>query len=339
MKKNRRKKNTGNHGTPQVKDDLPVINFREQLKSQDPEVRDAALQLLRQADMVSVIDSNGPRAMLAVADKVEDDDYGVKLIADVVRIQVQVDDEQSDEYADESDQQIEELRTLVEETKGPWKYYGNLQDDKKEARFEFRDKKESLECEFGGVWGPVFTRTRKVARQFVAWMKKEDELVIADVQAVSHKSLQAGLMECYHNGARYFHVVRMVDRGTVWHLTVSLDAFVHQVDGWTVPIADTELPKYMVTREASIQMLGDGTNRGPALFHTRDLAERYAAKIERKEGTKWTVKEIKMPVHEVLDGMVEDVNVRANCAFVIRSVADDGEAKWDFIYPANPPAE
>ena len=48
-----------------------VIHFREDLKSQDPEIRDEALQHLRQADVVTVIDSKVQRAILAVADKTE----------------------------------------------------------------------------------------------------------------------------------------------------------------------------------------------------------------------------------------------------------------------------
>jgi hypothetical protein len=319
-----------------------IINFKGQLNSQDPEVREAALQHLRQADVVSVIDSKGPRAILAVADKVEDDDaVSLKMIARACGVQVQVDDEQSDEYADESDQQIEELRELVEESKGPWKYYGNLQDAEKVPRFNFRNQRLTLECEFDGAWGPVFTRTRKVATQFVAWREKEGELVIADVQAVAHKPLEAVLMECYRNGARHYHVVRVVNRDKIEFTTVSLHAHVHQVDGWTVPLTDAELPKYMVTQEICIRMLDDGTNRGPVLAHTRDLAERYAAEIERKEGTKWSVVEIQTfasrPVKKALDKMVED-DV-ANCAWVIRSVAEDGESKLGLIYPVNPPAE
>lgn len=100
-----------------------IIDFRAQLKSQDPEVRDAALKLLRQADIVSVIDSAIHRAILFVADKAEvGDDGNLKLITEVKNVRVQVDDEQSDEQADESDQQIKELRALVEEANGPWRY-------------------------------------------------------------------------------------------------------------------------------------------------------------------------------------------------------------------------
>ena len=221
-----------------------VINFKEELKSQDPKVRDAALQHLRQADVVLVNDSKTQRAFLAVADKVEDtDDGNLKTIAEVREVRVQVDDEQSDEFTDESDQQIEELRMLVEETKGPWRYFGNLQDAGKEPRFTFRNQTGSLECQFDGVWGPVFTRTRKVAKQFVAWREKENDLVIADIQAVSHKSLEAVMMECYRNGARHYHVVRVVNRDKIEFTTVSFDAHVHQVDGWTVPLTDAELPE------------------------------------------------------------------------------------------------
>ena len=149
------------------------------------------------------------------------------------------------------------------------------------------------------------------------------------------------MMEWYQNGVRHFHVVRTVDREEIAFTTVSLDVFLHQVDGWTVPITDAELPKYMVTQEIYIRMLDDGTNHGPILAHTRDLAERYAAEIERKEGTKWSVVEIhtftSRPVKEALDAMVKD-DV-SNCAFVIRSVVEDGETKWGLICPVKPPAE
>ena len=88
-------------------------------------------------------------------------------------------------------------------------------------------------------------------------------------------------------------------------------------------------------------MLDDGKNRGPVLAHTREVAERYAAEIERKEGTKWSVVKIQTfasrPVKKALDKMVED-DV-ADCAWVIRSVADDGGTKWGLIYPVKPPAE
>ena len=157
MKKNQRKKNKDRQNPAHTGDKSIVINFKEQLKSQDPEVRDAALQLLRQADMVSVIDSKNPRAILVVADKVEDtDDGNLKVIADVKNVRVQVDDEQSDEQTDESDHQIEELRNLVEEAKGPWKYLGNFQDTDKEPRFLFANQGIPWGIEFADVRGLIF---------------------------------------------------------------------------------------------------------------------------------------------------------------------------------------
>ena len=239
MKKKRRKKNKDRQRTFQVNDELMVINFREQLKSQDPEVRDAALQLLRQAGMVSVIDSETLRAMLVEADKVEELGGGkFRVTATMRHVAVQVDDEKSDEQADESDQQIEELRMLVEETKGPWKYFGNLQDAEKEPRFMFVNKGDAWGNEFADVRGLFFARTRKVAKQYVAWMREHNgiDLVIAEVQPVAHKSFEAVLMDRYHEGASHYLVIRMVDREGVKFDIMPFDSILHEVDGWTVPV-------------------------------------------------------------------------------------------------------
>jgi len=339
MKKNRRKKNKGSQRSSQANEITTVMNFREHLKSQDPEIRDAALQHLRQADVVSVIDSKGPRAILAVADKVEDtDDGNLKVIAEVRDVPVQIDDEQSDEYADESDQQIEELRKLVEETKGPWRYIGNLQDAKKEPRFMFVSEGMPCGCELAGVPGLVFARTWKVAKQYVAWRQenKRIKLVIADVQSLRPSLCEFALMESYRHGAGRYYVVKMVDRKNVTYEIVPFDKIFHEVDGWIVRLADTELPKYIVVDDGCIRLFDNGQNLGPVLAHTREVAERFAAEIEKMWGGKLAVEESKIPVNALLDSLVEH---GANCALVIRSVAEDGETKSDVIYPAKPPAE
>jgi hypothetical protein len=341
MKKNRRKKNKDRQRPSQANDGPMVINFREQLKSQDPEVRDSALQLLRQAGVVSVRDSETLRAMLIDADKVKDLGGGkFRATATMRHVVVQVDDAQSDEQADESDQQIEELRTFVEETSGPWKYSGNLQDAEKKPRFMFMNQGVAWGSEFADVRGLVFAKTRKVAQQYVAWMQEHQgiKLVIADVQAVAHKPLEALLMDRYRDGDTHYLVIRMVNREEVPFNILPLDSIVHEVDGWLVLRADLELPKYSLTCDSGTVVYDDlGNKRGPVLAHTRETAERYAVEMERRSGVKPAVVDIEavsgMPVNEALDALVEIDS--ATCALVIRSVADDGETVSDFIYPAN----
>jgi hypothetical protein len=189
---------------------------------------------LRQADAVIVMDNKGPRAVLAVADKVEITDAGhLKAIAYAKCATVQVDDEQSDEQADESDQQIEELRALVEETKRPWRYFGNLQDADKEPRFMFVNRGVAWGAESADEQCLVVARTRKVAEQYVAWMQEHQgiKLAIADIQAVARKSFEAVIMECYRDGASRYLVIQWVGREGVKLGIAPLDSILHEVDG------------------------------------------------------------------------------------------------------------
>ncbi len=348
MKKNKRKKKEDRQQQFQVNDELIVVNFRDQLKSQDPTVRDAALQLLRQADAVTVVDNENARAAIVRAEKMAVDDDGTTiLVGHVTEVHVVVDDQQSDECADESDQQIEELRKLVEETKGPWLYFGNLQDAEKKPRFMFLCDRKIRIYEKADLHGPILARTRKVAKQYVAWAKEHEgiKLVIADMASITHQSAEAladnGLLAFFDSGNNCCFVVKMVERGNAHVDTVRLEDVIHSVDGWTVPIADAELPKYMVVHDEQRVFYDNGNKRGPILAHTRDVAERYAAEMEKRRGITFSVVEIQtageMSVKEALDAVV--VVAGANCALVIRSIADDGEATSDFIYPANHPAE
>ena len=312
MKKNQRKKDKGIHGTPQAKDESPVINFREQLKSQDPEVRDAALQQLRQAEVVSVIDSKGPRAILAVANKV--DRHGHKLsFGDAKQVRVQVDDEQPDEAVDESHQQIDELRKLVEEARGPWKFIDYLLDPGEEPRFMFTHNGTPHYIVSGDLRGMTFARTREAAKQLVAAVKKDFgiKLVIADIQAVARQSFHGVLANSLQNGANCYLVVNPIDRGGKSGLkVVPLEYVLHVVDGWIVRSADTELPKYKFTYAGQTVGRDDGDQRGPILAYTREVAERFAAEIERTKGVSSTVADIHaetgMTVAEVLNMAVAD---------------------------------
>jgi hypothetical protein len=121
---------------------------------------------------------------------------------------------------------------------------------------------------------------------------------------------------------------------------VTLDRIFHEVDGWIVPTTDTELPQYTVTLDEQIVCYEVGYKHGPFLAYTRELAERFAAEMERRKGVKAEVTDIRadtdMTVAEFLNQLAEDAT---NCACVIRSVAEDGEPKWDFIYPVNLRAE
>lgn len=345
MKKNRRKKNKGSQRSSQANENATVMNFREHLKSQDPETRDAALQHLRQADVVSVIDSKGPRAILIVADKLDDHGDGmITIIAEVKKVQIQVDDEQIDEPVDESHQQIEELRKLVEEAKGPWKFIDYLHDPGEEPRFMFSHNGAPHFTVWGDMCGLPFARTREGAKQFVAAVKKDFgvKLAIADMQAVTRKSFEEVLAKSFLHGANCYFVVIPIDhRGKGRLKVVLLENVLHVVDGWIVRSADTELPKYKFTHAGQIVFNDDGDQRGPILAYTREVAERYAAEVEKGRGIKLSVSDIRedtdMTDAEVLNAMVAAQG--SNSAMVIRSVADDGETKSDFIYPVNAPAE
>ena len=147
-------------------------------------------------------------------------------------------------------------------------------------------------AEFADVRGLVFARTRKVAEQYVAWMQEHQgiNLVIADIQAVARKSFEAVIMECYRDGASRYLVIQWVGREEVQLGIAPLDSILHEVDGWTVPLADTELPKYMVTYDDDRLMIyEDGNKRGPILAYTREVAERYAAETERRDGIKLAI--------------------------------------------------
>ncbi len=342
MKKNRRKKDKGIHGTPPAKDESPVINFREQLKSQDPEVRDAALQQLRQADVVSVIDSKGPRAILAVANKV--DRHGHMLsFGDAKQVRVQVDDEQPDEAVDESHQQIDELRKLVEEARGPWKFIDYLLDPGEEPRFMFTHNGTPHYLVSGDLRGMTFARTREAAKQLVAAVKKDFgiKLVIADIQAVARQSFHEVLANSLQNGANCYFVVNPIDHGGKGRLkVVPLEYVRHVVDGWTVPLADTKLPQYGFTDEGRPLMYVDGNRRGLVLAHTREVAERYAAAMERRKGVKPAVVDIREKTDRTAAEVLNTLAAHgATCACVIRSVTDGGEAQRDFIYPVNTSAK
>ena len=102
------------------------------------------------------------------------------------------------------------------------------------------------------------------------------------------------------------------------------------------------MPKYTVTYDDDRLMIHeDGSKRGLILAHTREVAERYAAEMARRKGVKPVVADVRgdtdIPVAGLLNMIVE--SYRANCALVIRSVAEDGETKWDYIYPVKPPAK
>jgi hypothetical protein len=167
------------------------------------------------------------------------------------------------------------------------------------------------------------------------------DLVIADIEAIARKSYEALSAESLQHGANRCFVINMVDRGEVHFGSVLFDSVLHEVDGWTIPFTATELPKFMVVEDQRIAFWDDGGKRGPILAYSREVAERYVAEYEKRLGSKLAVADIqavaKMTVKEVLDALVEDD--RANCAMVIRSVADDGEAKADYIYPVNPTVE
>ena len=185
-----------------------------------------------------------------------------------------------------------------------------------------------------GVRGPVFARTQQAAEQYVAAMKEHHgvSLVITDIQS-ARQSFHDLLAQELLDGANCYFVLNPLERGKPVMEIVPFDTMFHEVEGWTVPFADTELPKYIVTCEGHISMFDDGKNRGPVIAHSREVAERYIAEMEKRKGTKLSVEESEIPVNALLDSIVEG---GANCALVIRSVADDGETKSDFIFPANP---
>ena len=132
----------------------------------------------------------------------------------------------------------------------------------------------------------------------------------------------------------------LVGRERVTFGIAPLDSILHEVAGWTVPLTDTELPKYMVVGDGRVQFWDDGKNHGPILAHTRDVAERYVAEMDKRQGIKFSVADIQAEIGSSVGGVLDLlVETGTNCALVIRSVADDGETKSDFIYPAKPPAE
>ena len=345
MKKNRRKKNKSGHAPP-AREEAVVISFREQLKSENPEVRDAALQLLRQADMVTVFDSKKPRGLLIVADKVKENSDGkVTIFMEGKNVVVQVDEEQSEELVDESAQQIEELHTLLEKAKGPWKFFGNVQDPDdpdQEPRFMFTRNGAIQEIDIGVRRGPVFAYTRQMAKLYVGGFEetKGIKLGIADIQAVGRQLFGSVLVQASMNGANCYFVINPADHGNAEITSVPLKGSFHMVDGWIAPTTDTELPQYMFTLDEQIVCYDVGNKHGPFLAYTGEVAERFAAEMERRKGVKAEVTDIladtDMTVAELLNQMAEDA---ANCACVVRSVADDGKPKWDFIYPVNLPAE
>lgn len=343
MKKKQRTKNKGNRGTPRAKNESPAIHFREHLKSQDPEIRDAALQRLRQADMVAVVDSKGPRALLIVADKVDDHGDTLTFADDAKEVVVQVDDAQADEPADESLQQIEELRKLVEDAKGPWKFFGDLTDPDEEPRFMFTYKGIVHGREDGDVRGPVFARTRHAAKQYVASVEMEHgvKLVIADIQAVARQSFRQVLAQALLTGAKWYFVINPCDQGESCIKMESIEDVVHTVDGWIVRPSDTELPQYTFTHDEDTLCYKDGSKLGPFLAYTREVAERFVAETERRNGLKLAILDIRadsdMTVAELLNTALAEPEM--NCAFVIRSVAEDGEIQSDVIYPETLPAE
>ena len=343
MKKNRRKKDMATQRSSQANDEPVMINYKEQLKSQNPEVRDAALQLLRQADSVTVVDSKKPRGLLIIADKVKVQSDGTQIIVmeGNNNVVVQVDDEQSDDLVDESAQQIEELHTLLEKVKGPWKFFGEVQDlddPDHEPRFMFTWDGAITEINTGDRRGPVFAYTRQMAEQYVGAMKETYgvKLSVADVQAVDRQLFGSLLARASMSGANCYFVINPADHGNATITSVPLEVTFHVLDGWIVPTTDTELPQYIVVDDGCIRCREGGEYKGPILAHSREVAERFAAENEKAWGGKLSVEKIKIPVDALLNMLVEDW---ANCASVIRSVADDGETKWDLIYPVNPPTE
>jgi hypothetical protein len=202
-----------------------------------------------------------------------------------------------------------------------------------EPRFMFLCDGVGHEMDIDGLRGPVFARTPQAAKKYVAHVKMHQgiNLVTADIQAVGYQSFQDALAQAVLTGANCYYVAN--PGGDVVFAIELLDSIPHEVDGWTVPLTDAELPKYIVTCEGHISMFDDGKNRGPVLAHSREVAERYIAEMEKRKGTKLSVEEGEIPVNALLDSIVEG---GANCALVIRSVADDGETKSAFIFPANP---
>ncbi len=198
------------------------------------------------------------------------------------------------------------------------------------------------EIDTGDRRGPVFAYTRQMAKLYVGAVEetKGIKLRIADIQAVGRQLFGSVLAQASMSGANCYFVINPADHGNAEITSVPLKDAFHVLDGWIVPTTDTELPQYTVTLDEQIVFYDDGNKRGPFLAYTREVAERFVAERERRQGDKPEVADIcaesDMTVAEVLNQMAEDA---ANCACVIRSVADDGEPKWDFIYPVNLPPE
>lgn len=208
-----------------------------------------------------------------------------------------------------------------------------------EPRFMFTCDGVVHGMDLDGMRGPVFANTQQAAEQFVATLKMHHgiNVVIAEIQADPRQLFEALLAREVLDGANCYFVF---DLGEVQLAIVPLDSIHHEVDGWIVRTTDTELPQYTVTLDEQIMSYSEGTKTGPVLAYTHEVAERFAAERKRSLGDKGKVTDLRadtdMTVAELLDHLAKE---GANCACVIRSVADDGEAKWDFIYPLNLPAE
>ena len=115
-------------------------------------------------------------------------------------------------------QQIEELHTLLEKVKGPWKFFGDVQDPDdpdQEPRFMFTRDGAIQEIDTGDRRGPVFAYTRQMAKLYVGAVEetKGIKLVIADIQAVVRQLFGSVLAQASMNGANCYFVINPADHG------------------------------------------------------------------------------------------------------------------------------